>query len=213
MINQEIIIKKFLIYVKQNFPDKSFGSIYIKYEYLEPRENGDLPISHPVNVAKKVDKFFPNDKKRRRKLIAVALLHDTLEDTNTSYDELKKNYGQEIADCVLELTNPAHLSETHQKGEYILERMRKMSDDALIVKLADRLDNIETLSARKPEKIASTVRDTRVMLDGITDGQRKLIPEQEALIDRITISLTQYSDILYKFALESSSKKEEIIKK
>lgn len=213
MQNPKNIIKNMKIFVKRAVPDKSFGFVFKKYEYLEPRENGDLPISHPINVAKKVANFFPNDERRRKKLVTVALLHDTLEDTNTTYDELKTTYGQEIADCVVELTNPAHLSETYHKGEYILEKMRKMSDDALIVKLADRLDNIETLSARKPQKIVSTVRDTWVMLDGITDGQRKLIPEQENLIERIIVSLIQYNDFSYRFALESACKKEEITKK
>lgn len=213
MQNQKNIIKNMEIFVKRAVPDKSFGFVFKKYEYIGPRENGDLPISHPVNVAKKVANFFPNDEKRRKKLIAVALLHDTLEDTDTTYDELKTNYGKDIADCVLELTNPAHLSDTHHKGEFILEKMRTMSDDALIVKLADRLDNIETLSARKKQKIVSTVRDTWVMLDGITDGQRKLTPEQENLIAHITISLMQYNDLFYKFALESSGKNEENTKK
>ena len=66
------------------------------------RKNGKPYITHPLNVLDKIIKY----KKSHNidTLIISALLHDTLEDTNTTYYELVNNFGQEVASLVLELT-------------------------------------------------------------------------------------------------------------
>ena len=74
-------------------------------------------------------------------IISAGYLHDTLEDTDTIYDELKQEFNKRIADLVLELT---HERKPDNKGYYF---PRLKSRDAVLVKFADRLSN---LSRMKP---------------------------------------------------------------
>ena len=74
-------------------------------------------------------------------ILTAAYLHDTLEDTNTTYEELKENFGQKVADLVLELT---HVGKKDEVGYYFpgLE-----SKDAILIKFADRLSNLSRMEA------------------------------------------------------------------
>ncbi len=69
-------------------------------------------------------------------IISAGYLHDTLEDTDTIYDELKQEFNKRIADLVLELT---HERKPDNKGYYF---PRLKSRDAVLVKFADRLSNL-----------------------------------------------------------------------
>ncbi len=91
------------------------------------RKNGDNFIIHPIRVSQEV-------KTETQK--AIALLHDILEDTETTYEELKGVFGVEIAHTVLVLTKTEN--ETYE--EYI-ERVRT-NPDAVAVKIADIADNL-----------------------------------------------------------------------
>lgn len=91
------------------------------------RNNGDTYIIHPIRVAQEV-------KTAEQKVI--ALLHDVLEDTDTTFSELEELFGTPIADAVEALT--------HREGEsYVdyIERV-KQNPDAVQVKIADICDNL-----------------------------------------------------------------------
>jgi (p)ppGpp synthase/HD superfamily hydrolase len=81
-------------------------------------------------------------------ILIAALLHDILEDCYDNiwegYVEIKKLFGKEVADIVLELTsdNNEIKYKYESKTLYLIQKLIKMSDDALIVKLSDRLQNI-----------------------------------------------------------------------
>lgn len=70
--------------------------------------------------------------------LAAGLLHDTLEDTDTTYEELVRVFGQEVADLVLEVTH-----EGTKEGGYYFPRLQ--SQKAIMIKLADRLSNISRM--------------------------------------------------------------------
>jgi (p)ppGpp synthase/HD superfamily hydrolase len=74
-------------------------------------------------------------------IIAAAYLHDTLEDTNTTYDELIEHFGRHVADLVLEVT---HAGKTDEHG-YFFPNLK--SRDAIMIKFADRLSNISRMSS------------------------------------------------------------------
>ena len=76
-------------------------------------------------------------------MIQAAYLHDTLEDTDTTYKDLVKQFGALVADMVQQLTTDKEASDAIGKGEYIAGKMAKMSSWALVVKLADRLANVQ----------------------------------------------------------------------
>lgn len=91
------------------------------------RKNGNNYIIHPIRVSQEV---FTETQK------VIALLHDTLEDTETTYEELKKEFGVEIAHAVLVLTKT-----NNESYEEYIERV-KTNPDATAVKIADISDNL-----------------------------------------------------------------------
>jgi (p)ppGpp synthase/HD superfamily hydrolase len=74
--------------------------------------------------------------------INAALLHDTLEDTDTSSVELKTLFGENVADIVWELTNSKYDIKRMGKEAYMSDKLIRMTEEALFVKLADMLYNI-----------------------------------------------------------------------
>jgi (p)ppGpp synthase/HD superfamily hydrolase len=76
---------------------------------------------------------------------AAALLHDTIEKTSASYDEVSRHFNKEIADLVVEVTNEKHKMEAIGKTEYLTAKMAVISNEALTIKLADRMESIENI--------------------------------------------------------------------
>ncbi|HEX3483938.1 MAG TPA: bifunctional (p)ppGpp synthetase/guanosine-3',5'-bis(diphosphate) 3'-pyrophosphohydrolase [Micropepsaceae bacterium] len=116
------------------------------------RASGDPYFSHPLEVA-----GILTDLKLDTATIATALLHDTVEDTNVTIDEIKEKFGDEIAglvDGVTKLSQLELFSERTKQAENFRKLMLAMSNDirVLLVKLADRLHNMRTLShVKNPE--------------------------------------------------------------
>jgi|LNFM01.1.fsa_nt_gb GTP pyrophosphokinase len=115
------------------------------------RASGDLYFSHPLEVA-----GILTDMKLDDATIATALLHDVIEDTETTKAEIDQLFGQEIGALVDGLTKIKRLDLVSRKAEQA-ENFRKLliaiSSDirVLLVKLADRLHNMRTLEHKKPE--------------------------------------------------------------
>ena len=140
------------------------GVIKNAYKYaadahkLQRRHSGDPYISHPLAVANILAEL-----KLDGPTITTALLHDTIEDTKATYDELKRNFGDEIAELVDGVTKISKL-ESEKKNLSAGENFRKLilatSKDirVLLVKLADRLHNMRTINSienkDKKERIA-----------------------------------------------------------
>jgi (p)ppGpp synthase/HD superfamily hydrolase len=78
-------------------------------------------------------------------VLVASFLHDTLEDTKTTYNEIKKEFNAEVADLVKQLTSDQKEIEKMGKPEYLLKKMIEMSDNALTIKLADRLHNLSDI--------------------------------------------------------------------
>ena len=100
--------------------------------------------AHVVKVNGIVKQYTTNED-----LLCAALLHDTLEDCyedpEVGYIELKEIFGKRVVDLVYELTSDGDEIDDDYDGsktEYLTDKMIHMSDDALIIKLADRLQNI-----------------------------------------------------------------------
>lgn len=111
------------------------------------RKNGDVPyIDHPLAVARSLaveaDVTDPT-------VLAAALLHDTLEDTATAFDELVREFGAAVAGVVREITDDRRLPKAERKRQQVLHA-RELSHAARLVKLADKLDNLRDLQRRPP---------------------------------------------------------------
>ena len=147
------------------------------------RGDGVTPyIQHPIKVAELVVKY----KKSRNidQIVAAALLHDVLEDTYTSYRELKDSFGEMIASMVMEVTTASYMPVLVGKSNYLKHKMLDMSPYALVIKLADRLANLYdvcNLSKEKQEKIVVDTKEIVVFLE----ENRKLTQAQQDIISAI----------------------------
>ena len=124
------------------------------------RASGDLYISHPLEVAKILTDLRLDDA-----TIAAALLHDTIEDTEATKDEIESLFGSEISSLVDGLTKIKKLDLVSKRAEQA-ENFRKLliaiSSDirVLMVKLADRLHNMRTISHVGPAKRRRIAEET-----------------------------------------------------
>ena len=109
----------------------------------QKRKDGRPYFVHPEAVAKKVEDYKVSD--HIDELIAAAYLHDTLEDTNTTYYELVEQFGFHIASLVLEVTSNKEMKEAIGKDKYLSYKLKHMTSWALVIKLCDRLDNVMDL--------------------------------------------------------------------
>jgi len=125
------------------------------------RASGDPYYSHPIEVAGILTKF-----RLDAASVIAGLLHDTVEDTDTTIEEVRSLFGEQVANIVDGLTKLAMIE---QKSSYTkqAENFRKlllaMSEDirVLLIKLADRIHNMRTLDyLEKPEKRARIARET-----------------------------------------------------
>ena len=149
MLNQEQLISKIKNY--NSFLDVQ--KIRDAYDFAEKahsrqkRDSGDPYIHHPLAVANILAEL-----KLDGPTITTALLHDTIEDTIATYDEVEKKFGVEIAELVDGVTKLSRL-ENKNKEFSVAENFRKLilatSKDirVLLVKLADRLHNMRTIDS------------------------------------------------------------------
>lgn len=107
-------------------------------EINQVRKGSGVPyFIHPKGVALIVKQNGGNVDQ-----IKAALLHDTLEDTHTSDEELRICFGEHTQSLVRELTNQRYKIEEMGKEAYMSEKLMRLSNEALLVKLADMLYNI-----------------------------------------------------------------------
>ena len=186
MIRQHELIEA----VRAYDPDVDEDAINRAYVYAmqkhgtQQRASGDPYFSHPVEVAYKLTKF-----KLDSASIITALLHDTVEDTDATLEEIQELFGEEIrtlVDGVTKLNRLEIRSETSKQAENFRKLVIAMSEDlrVLLVKLADRLHNMETLEyIPKPEKRARIARETLEIYASLAEriGMRRIKDELQDL--------------------------------
>lgn len=124
------------------------------------RSSGEKYITHPLSVASiLLDYHMDTD------TICAALLHDVVEDTDTSLEEIRKQFGEDVAlmvDGVTKIGQVPLNTKEEQQAENIRKILMAMSKDirVIIIKLADRLHNMRTLYARPPHKQRKTSLET-----------------------------------------------------
>ena len=144
---------------------------------------------HPKRVAEIVKKYEKCNK--MGELISAALLHDTLEKTDTKEKELKDLFGNLITSLGKQLTSIKEKVEKIGKKEYLAKKMsNEMSDWGLIIKLADRLDNVDDLRdiEKRDEEgkkfVLKYSDETKYILDNL-EANRKLSFTQKRLVNEI----------------------------
>lgn len=137
-------------------------AFYFAYEAHngQLRKSGEAYIIHPVAVAKILIGFGMDSQS-----VIAALLHDVVEDTPVTYDEVKKLFGAPVAllvDGVTKLGKIPLANKEEQQAENLRKLLLAMSEDirVIIIKLADRLHNMRTLSFVPEQKRRDTARET-----------------------------------------------------
>ncbi|MBL4918438.1 RelA/SpoT family protein [Szabonella alba] len=181
------------------------------------RHSGELYFTHPVAVAAILTEQRLDDA-----TIVTALLHDTIEDTKSTYSEVARLFGDEIAelvDGVTKLTNLQLSSAQSKQAENFRKLFMAMSKDlrVILVKLADRLHNMRTIKSMRPEKQAQKARETmeifaplagrmgmQWMREELEDlAFRVLNPEARNSIIRRFITLQREAgDVVYKITAD-----------
>ena len=124
------------------------------------RKSGDPYISHPLSVAIiLVGMGMDTD------CICAALLHDVVEDTAVSLDDLRRSFGEDVAimvSGVTKLTNMPLSTKEEQQAENIRKMLLAMNEDirVILIKLADRLHNMRTMQYQSPDKQRSKSHET-----------------------------------------------------
>ena len=163
MLRQYELVERVLAYD----PDADVGMLNRAYVYTvqkhgaQKRASGDPYFSHPVEVA-----GLMTELKLDQETIVTALLHDTVEDTLATVEEIERLFGPEVArlvDGVTKLSKIEAMGETERAAENLRKFFLAMSEDirVLLVKLADRLHNMRTLHyIRSEDKRRRIARET-----------------------------------------------------
>ncbi len=172
MLNSNELIDKVKIYNKFLNPerlDKAYN-FAVKAHQNQKRASGDPYSVHPIEVAN-----ILTDLKLDSATITTGLLHDTIEDTFATYDTIKKEFGDEVADLVEGVTKISVFENTANSNSKV-ENFRKLilatSKDirVLLVKIADRLHNMRTIKAiSKEEKRKRIAQETMEIYAPLAD--------------------------------------------
>ena len=137
------------------------------------RGSGAPYVTHPIAVSYLVASYKRS--KHLNELLVAALLHDTLEDTDTNFVELASTFSPLVASLVLELTSDEKEISKVGKNEYLKKELLGISSYGLVLKLADRLHNVT--DSPKP----AYVKDTIELMAYIQEN-RKLSKTHQAIV-------------------------------
>ena len=152
--------------LKEYFSQADIEQVWAAYRYAaaahegQTRKTGEPYISHPVAVACILAKLHLD-----LPTLLAALLHDVVEDTGVAVDEIAEKFGKQVGELVDGLTKLDKIefqSATVAQAENFRKMLLAMSQDVrvILVKLADRLHNMQTLEAMKSEKQKRIARET-----------------------------------------------------
>lgn len=128
--------------------------------------------------------------------LCAILLHDTIEDCGVTYEQLVFLFGSEVANLVLELSNPSKGRKDltrEQRKALDREHLSTVSHEAKVVKLLDRLDNISDVGSCSPEFIRLYCKETELLLEKIQDADLDIAAIIRDVIAEhtFTLNLTQ----------------------
>ena len=150
----------------RGFSEKQINKVRKAFEYArdkhdgQKRKNNENYIVHPVSVA-----MLVLDLANDINMVLAAILHDTIEDTDATSEELEKLFGRDVRQVVEGVTKLGKfelMSTEERQAENFRRMFLAMANDirVVFVKLSDRLHNMRTLHHMKPEKQKKTARET-----------------------------------------------------
>ena len=189
--------------------ERAYKVAYKAHE-KQKRKSGEPYIIHPLCVA-----IILADLELDKETIVAGLLHDAVEDTWMTYEEVEKEFGSEVALLVDGVTKLGQLSYSADKVEVQAENLRKMflamAKDirVILIKLADRLHNMRTLQYMRPEKQQEKARETMDIYAPI--AMRLGISKIKVELDDLSLKYLKpdvYYDLVHKVALRKSEREQ-----
>ena len=175
--------------ILENNPAADMSRIRAAFEYsrnahdAQMRKDGNEFITHPLSAAEIVAEIGLDDDS-----LCAALLHDCIEDTGASYDEIAKLFGKDVAeivDGVTKLTRVTYTSKEEEQMENLRKMLIAMAKDirVILIKIADRLHNMRTMEYVAQEKQLEKALETMEMYAPIAHrlGMQKIKWELEDL--------------------------------
>ncbi|WP_375331266.1 HD domain-containing protein [Candidatus Tisiphia endosymbiont of Oplodontha viridula] len=126
-----------------------------KYHGDQMRQSGEPFYSHPIEVA-----YMVSDYLFRTDILVTSILHDTLEDTELTKEKIAKEFGERIANQVQDLTRIKEDGIKISSAEMVKILYKEKKHEVSLIKLFDRLHNMQTVNAKSPEKIKKIVKET-----------------------------------------------------
>lgn len=208
----EVLYKELVDSIRRYHPSDDITMIKKAYHIADEahkeqkRKSGEPYIIHPLCVA-----IILADLEMDKETIAAGILHDVVEDTVMSLDELSEEFGEEVALLVDGVTKLTQISWSMDKMEIQAENLRKMflamAKDirVIIIKLADRLHNMRTLQYMRPEKQKEKAKETMEIYAPI--AHRLGISKIKIELDDLSLKYLQ-PDVYYELAEKISLKKD-----
>ena len=212
----QVLYKELINSVLKYHPSTDISMIEKAYKVAseahegQKRKSGEPYIIHPLCVA-----IILADLELDKETIVAGLLHDAVEDTWMTYEEVEKEFGSEVALLVDGVTKLGQLSYSADKVEVQAENLRKMflamAKDirVILIKLADRLHNMRTLQYMRPEKQQEKARETMDIYAPI--AMRLGISKIKVELDDLSLKYLKpdvYYDLVHKVALRKSEREQ-----
>ena len=212
----EVLYKELINSVLKYHPSTDISMIEKAYKVAseahegQKRKSGEPYIIHPLCVA-----IILADLELDKETIVAGLLHDAVEDTWMTYEEVEKEFGSEVALLVDGVTKLGQLSYSADKVEVQAENLRKMflamAKDirVILIKLADRLHNMRTLQYMRPEKQQEKARETMDIYAPI--AMRLGISKIKVELDDLSLKYLKpdvYYDLVQKVALRKREREQ-----
>ena len=207
----EILFDELIAAVKKYHPSADLSMIEKAYQIArdahegQVRKSGEPYIIHPLCVA-----IILADLELDKETIVAGILHDVVEDTVMSNEEIRKEFSAEVELLVDGVTKLGQLSYSHDKVDEQAENLRKMflamAKDirVILIKLADRLHNMRTLQYMRPEKQKEKARETMDIYAPL--AQRLGISKVKIELDDLSLKYLQ-PDVYYSLVEQISDKK------
>ena len=209
----EVLYKELINSVLKYHPSTDISMIEKAYKVAseahegQKRKSGEPYIIHPLCVA-----IILADLELDKETIVAGLLHDAVEDTWMTYEEVEKEFGSEVALLVDGVTKLGQLSYSKDKLEVQAENLRKMflamAKDirVIIIKLADRLHNMRTLEFMIPAKQKEKARETMDIYAPI--AQRLGISKIKTELDDLSLKYYQ-PEVYFQLVKDLNERKTE----
>lgn len=151
-----------------------------QYRKGRDEQGNKIPYSqHPIDVAELLKKVKTS--KKMEELVSAAYLHDTIEDTNMTYENIKDEFGELVADLVQQLSSDPKEVKRLGKTDYLINKMLNMSSWGLVIKLADRAANTSDMAKANPTFRKKYIKETNKILQAL-ETNRELTLSQKRLV-------------------------------